>query len=480
VAQRKTLTEQQVSLLRWIANGCPDGVMQGESHRISTAALRNRGLVKTSGRGSTWKATITVAGREYLDRVDGSDPPVPRRPNVSVTQQLVDDVIAAGGSMRVPYKRWADPDSIDYANRARLAERYRKVPRGKRLVVAPVDGELEIRLVDAPDRADPVELAGVEVPEKVARYHRAARQFRDVAKHHEVSRQQLKRATRIIHTIATEAERRGWSAQPPGESQDAYGRSTWSGPKAGHLRLAAEGHEFWLRLHEDGVRTRGPWEEEVKRYRNSPGWLRDRDRDQPSGPYDAKATGELKLELFCERYWIFSGRQSRWSDRQSWRLEERLPHLFRELAERVVEAKRVAEEERIKAEQAAEAARREAEERERKWHELMAQAKERLIEAHRAKHLSAQADSWHAADRLRRYCDALESAHGDDSEAAEWIAWARAFADRIDPLTEPPKIPDPPEPTPEALQEFLPEGWSAYGPEHRYAPRRLGHDRYLR
>jgi hypothetical protein len=26
VAQRKTLTEQQVGILRWISEGCPDGV----------------------------------------------------------------------------------------------------------------------------------------------------------------------------------------------------------------------------------------------------------------------------------------------------------------------------------------------------------------------------------------------------------------------------------------------------------------------
>jgi hypothetical protein len=97
MAQRKTLTEQQVSLLRWIAEGCPEGVMDGMSHRVSAAALRNRGLVTISGRGSTWAAKITDAGRDYLAQLDGPNPPVPRQANRSVTQQLVDDVIAAGG-----------------------------------------------------------------------------------------------------------------------------------------------------------------------------------------------------------------------------------------------------------------------------------------------------------------------------------------------------------------------------------------------
>src|SRR5689334_7434989 len=105
------------------------------SARISAAALRNRGFVRTSGRGSTWKATVTSAGTEYLGRVDSPNPPVPRQANVSVTQQLIDDVRAAGGSLRVPRKRWNDTDGVDYARRAQLAESYGRVPSGTRLVV---------------------------------------------------------------------------------------------------------------------------------------------------------------------------------------------------------------------------------------------------------------------------------------------------------------------------------------------------------
>jgi ElaB/YqjD/DUF883 family membrane-anchored ribosome-binding protein len=165
---------------------------------------------------------------------------------------------------------------------------------------------------------------------------------------------------------------------------------------------------------------------------------------------------------------LLRGRQSRWADRQSWTLKERLPHLFREIQERIVEADRVAEERRIAAEKAADAARREAEECKRQWHGLMDRARERLIEAHRAAHLRAQADAWQQADRLRRYCDALEAAHGAHPDSAHWLAWARQYANRLDPLTEPPTMPEAPEATSEALQEHLPPGWSDYGPENGY------------
>src|SRR4051812_46738926 len=102
LAHRKTLNEKQLDVLRWIADGCPDGVFTDHSHRISAASLRARGLVTTAGRGPRWRAQITSAGREYLERAARPGAPRPRQASVSVTQQLVDDVIAAGGSLRVP------------------------------------------------------------------------------------------------------------------------------------------------------------------------------------------------------------------------------------------------------------------------------------------------------------------------------------------------------------------------------------------
>jgi hypothetical protein len=142
VAQRKTLNETQVAVLRWIADGCPAGVMNGDvSHRISAAALRNRGFVTTSGRGPTWVARIAPAGTEYLEQVDGPNPPAPRQANVSVTQQLVNDLISAGGSLRVPRRNWHERGAVDYEKRARLAEQYGKVPAGKRLTISVVSPE---------------------------------------------------------------------------------------------------------------------------------------------------------------------------------------------------------------------------------------------------------------------------------------------------------------------------------------------------
>jgi hypothetical protein len=477
VAQRKTLTEAQVALLRWISEGCPNGQMEGDSHRISAAALRRKGLVAISGRGPTWAATITDGGREYLERVDSPAPPIPRQGNVPVTQQLVDEVIAAGGSLRVP-RRWAgDPAYVDYWNRAALAERYGKVPDGKRLEVVDVDEELEIRLVDTPGKIGRAELVKLTVPEKVARYHPVAKSFREDRDRHEVSRGQMQRGARIVHTIAKEAERRSWSVGYSGAEGKGW-RDSSVRASGSRLTIGVDEHEFRLRIHEKGVHTRGPWEEDIRRERERAlRWGSGQREDAPSGSYDAEGTGELELELEDERWWKFHGRQRqrRWGDRASWRLEDRLSHLFREIQERIVEAERIAEEDRIKAEQAAEAARIEAEQREKKWNELMERAGRQLIEHGRIVELRAQVASWREAELICRYCDAMEKAHGGDPQSAAWIEWARAFAARLNPLRDVPSVPDPPEETPEALQEFLPEGWSARGPEYgRQYPRGSG------
>jgi hypothetical protein len=191
VAHRKTLTQAQLDVLKWIAEVCPAGVMDGYDHRISAAALRKRGFVETDGRGHSRTAEVTAAGRDYLKRASEPDAPMPRQPNVSVTEQLVSDVEKAGGTLLFPIER--GPGSIDYFQRVAAAERHGKVPDGKRLKIrATQSDEWEIRLVDAQESPN-LQFKPVPVPEKVSRYHPVVRTFRDQSDRHEVSKAELKR-----------------------------------------------------------------------------------------------------------------------------------------------------------------------------------------------------------------------------------------------------------------------------------------------
>lgn len=452
MAQRPTLSEQQVAILRWISDDCPEGVMKGTHHRISAAALRRRGLVKINGKGPTWRPTLTVAGREYLNLIDGPRPPEPRQANVSVTEQLMRDVVTAGGTLRLPRPAWHGRPGIDYAHRARLAERHGKVPPGKWLSIEIDRDMVELRFEDMAEGAatTPPKLVAVPIPEVVGRHHTAARVFRDGRAKHRVSQNSLPRAVRLVEAVAREAQRRRWKV-----------RAETAG-----LRIELGNISVDITMKERGVHRRGPWEEDVKRYRNyRPIFARE--RSTPNGAYDQDATGELELAIAVTPCGGFDGRQSRWSDRQSWTLEQRLPHLFQEIQHRVVLAERFAIRQRLAAERAAEAQRHAQHQREQRWHELTEQARARLLEDHRATSLRAQADAWREAERLRQYCAALEAAHSEHPETATLLTWARRYIEAIDPLSTPPALPATPEPTAEALQPYLPRGWSAYGPDRR-------------
>lgn len=109
---------------------------------------------------------MTKAGRDYLD---------PRQANGSVTQELVDDVIAAGGTLVVPSKSWRDPDSVDYRRRARLAEHLGKVPTEKLFAIRNLpDGNLEIELVSGPTMPGGGKPKPIEVPQRISRYRSCA------------------------------------------------------------------------------------------------------------------------------------------------------------------------------------------------------------------------------------------------------------------------------------------------------------------
>ncbi|HEY3829118.1 MAG TPA: hypothetical protein VGL57_07985 [Solirubrobacteraceae bacterium] len=417
------MNEKQLEVLRWIAQGSPQGVMDGDSHRISAAALRNRGLVTTSGRGPTWSAAITTAGLAYLKRADGPNPPIPRQANTSVTEQLVNDVIAAGGSLRVPRRNWYSRDGVDYANRAWLAEQYGKVPRGKRLTVEEASTEeLMIKLVDDP--GDMVgEVLPVPVPVKVARYHSVVRQFRDHSERHEVSRAVLPRLLRILQGLIVEAEQRGYGVQvASAQERDRYGyRSEWQGAHRGHIVIViGDDYSAAVRIKEEGLQSRTYWRQRNwSDFRGTNTW-----DSRVLDAYEANATGRLQMELVTG----YSQRSAKWADRKSMTLEELLPELLREIETRAVED-----------EQRRQTAERKAAEQEQAWEAAMRQARERHAEHHRGEVLRSELARWSEAKRIRAYCSAAESSYPDTSETREWIAWARGYADTRDPLQTAPR-----------------------------------------
>jgi hypothetical protein len=308
-------------------------------------------------------------------------------------------------------------------------------------------GQLEIYLEDAPAGTE-VELQPVPVLARVSRLHPVARRFRDHTDYHEVSRAQLGRMVRIVHALASEAERRGYGVANVTKSIDGYRGERWSGSSDGHLVITIRSHSYRIRLWEEKVSLRGLWERERQRRAEDPyGYLHSRSALRR---HDADATGRLTATL--DSCYSREGRPASWADRKSWTLEEKLPDLLRELEIRAAEDDHREQE-----------AKRAAEERRRHWEIAVERAKQRYAEAHRAKELRAQAAAWQEARAIREYLTALEETHGMSGAAAEWIAWIRARVEHLDPLRRRPAMPDIPEPSPEDLKPFL-DGLSPYWP----------------
>jgi hypothetical protein len=375
--------------------------------------------------------------------------PTPRA--LSKTEQLIADLIEAGGSLRVPY--WREEGQPDYRQRALAAQRFGKVPEGKRLVLNRVrGGELEIRLEDIPPGMD-LATQPVPVPARLSRPHPVAARYRNNTDNHHVSRAALSRSVRIIHALAVAAERRGHQvANPNLPRRDGSVRDSAKEPVP-HLVITVGGHPYSLSISEEKVLLRGVWEERKR--------VQEQHRLQYPlygsyerlKPYDSEATGQLTISLVASGY-RREGRAASWSDRKSWTLEDKLPELLQELELRAVEDdEREAEE------------KRQAEERQRQWELAMERARDRFIEAHRAKVLRAQIAARQEAQMMSAYLVELQAAHSDTVESTEWIEWVRDYITHVDPLQSPPSMPAEPEISREDLKPFLPSGMNPYGPE---------------
>lgn len=368
VRRTEPLNARQVEVLRWIADGHPANDAGHGSFKRTAVALQDRRLVRISRRAGTWSATLTDGGRYYLQHgrhPDGDGQPVPppvgrrtaragddRQPAItgstigggttvarsrrrteparrSPTEQLVADVLAAGGTLDL--ERPPGDGGERVSELVRSANRHSKVPVGTRLNCHRVrvdDGSYfgttvaRIVLEDGPAGTD-APLIPVPVPERVGRYNPALAALRSNGGP-EVSAGQRARALRILHAVATEAERRGYGVSVP-RPVERTGRRGTAG--AWHLVVSVDGGAVPLRVSEENDRvTHEPTARELADQARS-SWVR-------IPTHDSVASGRLRIDVGADHG---SDRRSFWADRASWRLEDKLSELLREIAVRADE-----------------------------------------------------------------------------------------------------------------------------------------------
>src|SRR6478752_7456885 len=193
------LNQTQVDVLKWVASGCPlDVYTDGYHHRIVALALHNRGLLSVAGNGKTWHATLTKAGSLWLDA-----PPTEVLPAQTEADQLVAQVIDAGGTLAVSAAQGLELKRLLQIIRMSLHSANR--PRGQKLEIRS-EGyrsgpERTLQFIDNLDEL--VDVKPVPVPERVAKYHSAVREFLDSHGRQYVSKENLARAGRILQALAT-------------------------------------------------------------------------------------------------------------------------------------------------------------------------------------------------------------------------------------------------------------------------------------
>ncbi|MEV5546050.1 hypothetical protein AB0L35_07875 [Streptomyces sp. NPDC052309] len=244
-----------------------------------------------------------------------------------------------------------------------------------------------------------------------------------------VSREQADRALRIMHAFLTEAESRGYQV----ETRTEHHR----GQAEHQMVVVIRGHALPLAITEQTTKVpHEPTAQEIRQQQRNP-WT-------PIPKYDHKFNGRLELGAPA-RSWYQHSYTHR--DSARWTLESRPGQLLHDLEQRAAAAERQQREEEL----------RKAEQR-RHWYAAVAHARERQLERHRANVLVEQVRARLRADEIRAFCRAARTRADGASAAAEeleWLQWAEAYADRIDPLCAPLAAPPDPSASREALRELL-------------------------
>ncbi|MFE3856787.1 hypothetical protein ACFXPN_37340 [Streptomyces griseorubiginosus] len=446
------LTDPQVELLREIA--AASSAMPIPPARTQTSwALEQRGLIKRTWRGSGHVAVVTADGRYYLkrgehprqvqaekERLEGDAAQASRAPADGA--ELVSRLHSAAGKITVP-----DPAA---QTRGRWRAAYYDalhnghVPKGHKLRWnGRQRGDCVFTLVDEETEkaAQPPPVPTVDVPETLDRPHRLVRATRkalgrsrsavDTRSQPEViplylSRPLTDRALRIMHALFTEAESRDYTVETQTDLQ--------RGESVHTVAIVIRGRAFPLALTERTAKVpHEPTPQELRQQERNP-WTR-------LPKYDEEFNGRLALGAPTGSWYQHS---YSYSDGARWTLESRLGHLLQDLERLAAEAERREREKEL----------RDAEQR-RRWYAAVAQAREQQIEQHRATVLTGQIRAWRQAAEIRAFCQAARASDAPVvADEADWLEWAEAYAEQLDPLQGPLRTPPDPPAGREVLREL--------------------------
>lgn len=475
--RKKPLNAIQLEVLAWVRDGAPEGVYDDFGHRVVARALHNRGLITIAGHGPSWQAQIRDDGIHYLQHGRYPDDPQAKTPPA-------EDRSSAGSSPTEPLARPPEPPAparpkkkparvgptdaminaltsaeenrfeIDLAECDRyrqligVAKRFKKIPDGMQVTVGH-DYQTRsawVALQPLPEwmtkYLDPIPVsASLRKPTDVVT---AIRERDDV----DIRGAARTRCLRLINALVVEARTRGCTVAAVSQpKRDRWGYSYRNDETTGHLTI---------KLGHDAYRLTFAQETERTEHVRSKSELARAGRGYAVPKWDTRRTDKLSIRIDGDGRTFWG---STWTDTTETSLDEALPQILQELELRHEHA----EEQRLDEE-------RLRQQRKQEWERARDDAIVALTVSHRAEILTGQVTDWKMAAEIRTYADTIENHtqdHGSEQQTriAEWANWARAYADHIDPLHHDLHLPEPPDPTPTALEPFM-KHLSPYGPRH--------------
>lgn len=436
------LNDLQVQVLTWIGDGSPEGTFtEGYSHRVVARALERRALIRVSGAGSTWEASITEPGRAFLAGLK-ERPSAP--PELAVSADEVDSLVravtAAGGRLSLPPD--ADEAKYDQLVKASAGSPFRPVARTLRFSPRTKWPQTDPLLYFVTDFAEVI--PATEIPKTAAskRLHAQVKEYRDDKEWHYVSPGHVARAVSILQTVLDEGERRGYVVTETGAPSDQISATDKDRGVSGRIFFEVDGDRYGLSIKE--LPAEGGTKVPVREYgapRVVPYWVERR------GWY-LVPSGRLEITLAGPGSSFYG---VKYADTKTITLESRLPSLFQSVEIWKVE----------RLERAADK-KREEQTRQQQWELAMKRAETSYYEAEKLKALQKQVDAWKRANDIERFVSAARSTPGAGDR--QWFDWAESAASKLNPLNSgralEPKIAAP---RPDDLRPYL-KGWHPYGP----------------
>lgn len=483
---KSPVNQRQLDVLRWVADGCPAGRWAEDdySYKTSAVALQVRGLVKITGRGRTWAATITEAGIYYLGH--GAYPAAPHaapviaadsgrpapskheRPVLKQARELIDR-LTNEGTVTI-----ADPNERSRAHYRRILHACRAhhlVPEGQQLLFTGRDsGDIIIKL-------------GLPSSDSETDWNRIRLNTRRITTNFDALRMALQTSSildqlseplrpRAIDFLIDLAEHLRTSDIPLGANLKL------KTPKL-FIQTGTRRKDISLTEILDEVPHKMTPQEE-RQQRHEP-WKQFPTHDQvPTGRLRLRVVRDGSHEVRSGRnYSSFQPNSDVFCDQKRKPIERQVREIARAIKKGVDDdiAARELEEQR-RAETQAARERKEAEDL-ATWKAVRERARDKALLKLREATFAHAFESWQHAEDLRAFAARL---HADASEQGllesrprlqQWLQWARDRADQIDPIKNLTALDDDvfnTEPSPNDLRPHM-EGWDPKAPHQDYSLR---------